>query len=84
VIPLGDEMLRNINVNNSETISKYFELGLSASAPGGTVAPNIGAHIQQDNTVTCDYQTKSWRKGLSFESCRLSFLYLQYDILTSG
>lgn len=67
--PRADRMQSALKVTNEETHSKSLDAGLSGVTPT-TIAPKVEAHINSEGKVVVEQEgQKSWRSGLSFESC---------------
>ncbi|KAN0089148.1 hypothetical protein V8E51_019408 [Hyaloscypha variabilis] len=66
--PHADELV-GMKENDETTISKSIDLGLAEKAilmPAA--APSVGVHVGRDNKLAYERDSKSRRKGLSFES----------------
>jgi hypothetical protein len=68
--PHADELV-GVKENDETTISKSIDLGLAEKViPMPAAAPSVGVHVGRDNKLAYERDSKSWRKGLSFESCK--------------
>lgn len=81
VKPDGDSMTEDIRFTHETTDSKSLTVGISGEADvvtAGKVMPSASVHVQKDNKITIERTMRSWRKGLSYESCRLSLCLVLY------
>lgn len=68
--PRADHVQSALKVTNEETRSKSLDAGISGVTPT-TIAPKVEAHINSEGKVVVQQEDqKSWRSGLSIESCK--------------
>src|SRR5438045_77342 len=68
----GGDGVTHFRTNDETTRTEWMEAKLTADPSKGAagISPEVGIHVQRDNKVTYERESNSWRRGLSFESCK--------------
>ncbi|KAH9205292.1 hypothetical protein DL95DRAFT_470707 [Leptodontidium sp. 2 PMI_412] len=60
--------IAKVKENEETTTSKSLDVGAEGNPLAGGATPTIGVHVARDNKLAYERDSKSWRRGLSFES----------------
>ncbi|KAL5330677.1 hypothetical protein ACEPPN_000196 [Leptodophora sp. 'Broadleaf-Isolate-01'] len=66
--------IAKVKENEETTTSKSLDVGAEGNPLAGGATPTIGVHVARDNKLAYERDSKSWRRGLSFESCESTIM----------